>query len=74
MKDNHDAIVSVMNSIPNCLCNMEGGCCGDEPSSTKGSDRQKARPPKNNNNINLFKNLLKDIKDSISKKGSIDKS
>ncbi len=74
MKDNHDAIVSVMNSIPNCLCNMEGGCCGDEPSSTKGSDRQKAHPPKNNNNKNLFKNLLKDIKDSISKKGSIDKS
>jgi len=62
-KDNHDAIVSVMNSIPNGSYLLE-----------KGSDRQKARPPKNNNNINLFKNLLKDIKDSISKKGSIDKS
>ena len=62
-KDNHGAIVSVMNSIPNGSYLLE-----------KGSDRQKARPPKNNNNINLFKNLLKDIKDSISKKGSIDKS
>ena len=62
-KDNHDAIVSVMNSVPNGSYLLE-----------KGSDRQKARPPKNNNNINLFKNLLKDIKDSISKKGSIDKS
>jgi hypothetical protein len=62
-KDNHDAIVSVMNSVPNGSYLLE-----------KGSDRQKARPPKNNNNINLFKNLLKDIKDIISKKGSIDKS
>ena len=62
-KDNHDAIVSVMNSIPNGSYLLE-----------KCSDRQKARPPKNNNNINLFKNLLKDIKDIISKKGSIDKS
>jgi len=73
-KDNHDAIVSVMNSIPNCLCNLEGGCCGDEPASTKGPDRQKARPPKNNNNKNLFKNLLKDIKERISNKGSKDVS
>ena len=58
----------------NCLCNLEGGCCGDEPASTKGSDRQKPRPPKNNNNINLFKDLLKDIKEPISNKGSKDVS
>ena len=73
-KDNHEAIVSVMNSIPNCLCNLEGGCCGDDPASTKGSDRQKAHPPKNNNNKNLFKDLLKDIKEPISNKGSKDVS
>ena len=52
-----------MNSVPNGPYLLE-----------KGSDRQNARPPKNNNNKNLFKNLLKDIKERISNKGSKDVS
>jgi hypothetical protein len=63
-----------MNNILNCLCNLEGGCCGDDPSTTKGSDRQKPPPTQYNNNINLFKDLLKDIKERIGNKGSKDVS